>query len=76
MHAGQVIATQRLGKLTKKATHYHPFDENCAHLVTQLSWAHEVRLGVPEEGRRGHGVMESWLLRFGKYTKENSSVQN
>ena len=58
MHAGQVIATPRLGKLTKKATHYHPFDENCAHLVTQLSCAHEVRYrGAGRRGKRAwsHG---------------------
>ena len=56
MHAGRMIATQRLGRLPQKATHCHPFYENCAHLVTQLSYT-KLFTGVPEEriGGRGRG---------------------
>ena len=47
MHAGRVIATQRLGNLTRKAINCHPFYENCALLVTQLSYTKSFT-GVPE----------------------------
>ena len=72
MHEGQVIATQRLGKLPKKATHCHPIDENCTHLVTQLSYT-KLLTGMSEGRMGGRGP---WPLRFGRHRKENNSVQN
>ena len=52
----RVIATQRSGKLTKKATHCHPIYENCARLVTQLSYTKYLQGCRKEEwGEGDHG---------------------
>ena len=66
MHEGQVIATQRLGKLPKKATHCHPIDENCTHLVTQLSYTQEVsyRDVGRENGGQGAGGEKNHPVRY------------
>ena len=50
---------QRLEKLTKKATHCHPFYKNCAHLVTQLSYTKSLRRCRKEErGTGGRGPLD------------------